>query len=56
MDIERRKKYFKGLLPYKSLAKEFEEKPEKTIEVQDNLPASDVAPWEEEELRTLKFE
>ena len=56
MDIERRKKYFKGILSDESLTKEFKEEPEKTIEVQDQPPTSDVAPWEEEELRTVKFE
>lgn len=56
MDIERRKKYFKRLLPDEVLTKEFKEDPEKEIEIQEQPHAPSVEAWTEEELRTLKFE
>lgn len=56
MDIEKREKYFKGLLPDEVLAKEFKEEPEKEIEIQEQPHTPSVEAWTEEELRTLKFE
>jgi hypothetical protein len=56
MDIERRKKYFKRLLPDEVLTKEFKEDPEKKIEIQEQPHTHSVEAWTEEELRTLKFE
>lgn len=56
MDIERREKYFKGLLPDEVLTKEFKEDPEKEIEIQEQPHTPGAEAWTEEELRTLKFE
>ena len=56
MDIDRREKYFKGLLPDEALTKKFKEEPEKEIEIQEQPHTPSIETWTEEELRTLKFQ
>lgn len=56
MDVERRRKYFKGIVSESAITREFKENPEKKIEIQEQPHIPSAEAWTEEQLRTLKFE
>lgn len=57
MDIERRRKYFKGIVSESAITREFAECDEPKVEVNEEKSVLiDIEPWNEEELRTITFD
>lgn len=57
MDIDRRKKYFSGLVSESAMTREFAECDEPKIEVNEEKSVLlDIEPWNDEELQTITFD
>ena len=57
MDIDRREKYFKGLVSESAMTREFAECNEPKIEVNEEKSVlSNIEPWSDEELQTITFD
>lgn len=57
MDIERRRKYFKGIVSESAITREFTDHEEPRLEVcEENSVLSNIEHWSDEELRTITFD
>ena len=57
MDIERRRKYFKGIVSESAITREFTKCDEPKVEVNEEKSVLiDIEPWSDEELRTITFD
>lgn len=57
MDVERRRKYFKGIVSESAITREFADHEEPRLEVcEENSVLSNIEPWSDEELRTITFD
>ncbi len=57
MDIERRRKYFKGIVSESAITREFTDHEEPRLVVcEENSVLSNIEPWSDEELQTITFD
>lgn len=57
MDIERRRKYFKGIVSESAITRKFADREEPKLEVcEEKSVLSNIKPWSDEELRTIVFD
>lgn len=57
MDVERRRKYFKGIVSESAITREFVNHEEPRLEVcEEKSVLSNIEPWSDEELRTITFD
>ena len=57
MDIERRRKYFKGIVSESAITREFVNYEEPKLEVcEEKSVLSNIEPWSDEELQTITFD
>ena len=57
MDIERRRKYFKGIVSESAITREFVNHEEPRLEVCEKKSVlSNIEPWSDEELQTITFD
>lgn len=57
MDIERRRKYFKGVVSESAITREFAVHTEPKLEVlEEKSVLSNIEPWSDEELQTITFD
>lgn len=57
MDIERRRKYFKGIVSESAITREFTDHEEPRLVVcEENSVLIDIEPWSDEELQTITFD
>ena len=57
MDIERRRKYFKGIVSESAITREFTDYEEPRLEVcEEKSVLLNIEPWSDEELRTITFD
>lgn len=57
MDIERRRKYFKGIVSESAITREFADREEPKLEVcEEKSVLSNIKPWSDEELQTITFD
>ena len=57
MDVERRRKYFKGIVSGSSITREFADYEEPRLEVcEEKSVLLNIEPWSDEELRTITFD